>query len=359
MRAKSQLKMPPNQSAAANPAIALRLQSTRLVGRVAELGSLGHYAHMKTNRAIAVTIIAFFLLFGSQPNTSAQVFFYDNFEQFTNGTDLTATSYVPVSGPSSALAETSIQNGTPTTTVTNFFGSKWLLSDNSVPPLNKNQYKGYLSSVQTNRALEVTWRMWISATNSGPGFIFLSVPVNDPTPGVTYNPPLAFADNGTIFALTNGTTPPTPIGSWGALAGTVMTNTLFLDYVNRVFSYSLNGQTLVTLPLGPYFTNIVGAIYFNGFERSTGSLGNRFAIDDVKVALRPVMLGIQWSNSMPRLTVSGDRSNRFVVEYVSALASSNNWQSLTTNTLTSSPVVLTDSSAAGSSNRFYRARLLP
>ena len=33
--------------AAANPAIALRLQSTRLVGRVAELGSLAAHAYAK------------------------------------------------------------------------------------------------------------------------------------------------------------------------------------------------------------------------------------------------------------------------------------------------------------------------
>jgi hypothetical protein len=62
-----------------------------------------------------------------------------------------------------------------------------------------------------------------------------------------------------------------------------MTNTLVLDYPDGTFSYSLNGQALATLPLGPYFTNVVGAIYFNGFERSPGSLGNRFAIANVMV----------------------------------------------------------------------------
>jgi hypothetical protein len=233
------------------------------------------------------------------------------------------------------------------------------LFDNSVPPLNKNQYKGYLSSVQTNRALQVSWKMWIQATNSGPGFVFFSVPVNDPTPGITYNPPLAFADSGTIFALTNGTTPLIPIGNWGSLAGTIMTNILFLDYPNHTFSYSLNGQTLATLPLGPYFTNVVGAIYFNGFERSTGSLGNRFALDDVTVALRPVTLAIQWSNSLPRLIVFGDLSNRFVLEYVTTLPAANTWQGLTTNTLTSSVLFISDTNAAGSVSRFYRARLVP
>jgi hypothetical protein len=83
-------------------------------------------------------------------------------------------------------------------------------------------------------------------------FLF-SVPVQDPNPGVTYNPPLIFMDTGSIVALTNGTSVQTPIGNWGSLAGTIMTNTLILDYASHTFLYSLNGQTLATLPLGALF----------------------------------------------------------------------------------------------------------
>jgi len=216
----------------------------------------------------------------------AQVLFFDNFEQFSNGTDLTSTSYTPASGPPSAFVVTSVQNGSPTITATNFLSSTWAFFDNSVV-INKNQYKGILSSVQTNQVLQVTWKMWIQATNTGPGMFLFSIPTSDPN--ANYNPPVAFMDTGAIdaFTFTDETSVRTNlIGHWGSLAKMVMTNTMILDYPNGTFSYSLNGQTLATLPLGTYFTNVVDAIYLTGFERSAGSLGNRFAISDVEVEIQ-------------------------------------------------------------------------
>ena len=210
----------------------------------------------------------------------AQVLFFDNFQQFANGAGLSSTNYTPVFGPLTASVVTAVQNGSPTLTVSNFLGNTWILFNNSVPT-NKNQYEGILSSVQTNQPLQITWNMWIAATNTGPGMFQLSVPTSDPN--TNFNPLIFFTDSGSIIALTNGTSVQIPIGSWGSLAGTVMTNTLILDYPDGIFSYSLNGQTLATLPLGPYFTNVIGAVYFNGFERSAGSLGNRFALGDVEV----------------------------------------------------------------------------
>ena len=210
----------------------------------------------------------------------AQVLFFDNFQQFSTGTVLTRTNYTPYFGPATCSAVTSNLNGAPTITVSNFLGSAWAYFNNSVPT-NQNQYKGILSTVQTNQSLLVTWNMWIQGTNAGPGMFLLSVPTSDP--GANYNPPLAFTDGGSIVALTNGPSAQVPIGNWGSLARTVMTNSLVLDYPDGTFSYSLNGQTLATLPLGPYFTNVVGAVYFNGFERSPGSLGNRFALANVDV----------------------------------------------------------------------------
>jgi len=252
---------------------------------------------------LAVIVTSFALLFAWRGNGVAQVLFFDNFEQFGNGTDLSSTNYVPVSGPASASVVTSIQNGSPIIKATNFFGSTWAFFDNSVVT-NKNQYQGFLSSVQSNKRLQVTWRMWIAATNSGPGAFLFSVPVLDPNPTVTFNPPLVFMDTGAIVAPTNGTSVANVIGNWGSLAGTIMTNTLILDYPNRTFSYSLNGQALAALPLGFYFTNVVGAIYFNGFERSAGSLGNRFAIDDVKVEVLPALNQPQF----PSIHISYDQA---------------------------------------------------
>jgi hypothetical protein len=75
-------------------------------------------------------------------------------------------------------------------------------------------------------------------------------------------------------------------------------------------------------------------------------------------ALRRSRWGL-FGATMPWLSVSGEISNRFVLEDVPALDASNNWQSLATNTITSNPFTLSDTNAAGFSIRFYRARLGP
>ena len=66
-----------------------------------------------------------------------------------------------------------------------------------------------------------------------------------------------------------------------------------------------------------------------------------------------------WSNGAPCLSITGDVGERYALEYVSTLPPTNNWQRLATNTLTSNPWIVTDTSAAGSAARFYRAVLLP
>ncbi len=76
-----------------------------------------------------------------------------------------------------------------------------------------------------------------------------------------------------------------------------------------------------------------------------------------KLGFSPLVLGITWSNSMPWLSVSGETGSRFTLEYVPALTVSNNWQGFLTNTLSSTPFTIPDTNTAGSSTRFYRARL--
>ena len=236
---------------------------------------------MKIKRYLVRTgLLGLLLSMAFSDRGPAQVLFFDGFQQLASATDLTRTNYTPAFGPTTASVATSVQSGSPTMTVSNFLGNTWALFNNSVPT-NQNQYQGILSAVQTNQALRITWNQWIQATKTGPGVFQLSVPVSDPK--AFYNPSIWFTDTGSIMAQTNGTGTPLLIGSWAALAGTVMTNVLILDYPDGTLSYSLNGQTLATLPLGPYFTNVVGAIYFTGSERTAGSSGNRFAIANVEV----------------------------------------------------------------------------
>ena len=78
-----------------------------------------------------------------------------------------------------------------------------------------------------------------------------------------------------------------------------------------------------------------------------------------KVDLTPFTLGIGWSNSLPRLSISGALNNRFALEYIPALPSNSNWQNLGTNTLISNPFLFLDTNAAGSPSRVYRTKLVP
>src|SRR6516225_9431228 len=119
----------------------------------------------------------------------AQVLFFDNFQPFAKGTVLTRTNYTPAFGPLSCSVVTSNLNGSPTIIVSNFLGNNWAFFNNSVPT-NQNQYKGILSSVQTNQSLLVTWDMWIQATNTGPGMFQFSVPASNPN--TNYNPLIFF-----------------------------------------------------------------------------------------------------------------------------------------------------------------------
>ncbi|HTQ51913.1 MAG TPA: leucine-rich repeat protein [Candidatus Acidoferrales bacterium] len=258
---------------------------------------------MKIRRCLIQLCVAGVLLSALSPRSVlAQVLFFDNFQPFVAGTVLTSTNYTPRFGPAAASVVTSVQSGSPTITVSNFLGNNWAYFNNSAPA-NQNQYKGILSSIQTNQSLLLTWNLWIQGTNTGPGLFQLSVPASGPN--ATNNPLISFTDTGSIIALTNGTNAQVLIGNWGYLARTVMTNSLLLDYPDGTFSYSLNGQTLATLPLGPLFTNAVGAVYFNGFERSAGSLGNRFALANVGVEAYMPSIGFIYMITNNTITITG------------------------------------------------------
>ena len=280
--------------------------------------------------------------------------FLDDFQQFPNGANLTATNYAPASGPAGGFVETSVQNGAPTCIASNFLGSKMAFFDNSAA-LNKSQYKGNPSQIQTNQVLMVTWRLWIQATNSGPGMFLFSIPVSDPN--ADYNPPVLFKDSGSVVAMTNGITVQTPIGQWGSLAGTLMTNKLVLNFPNQAFSFSINGQVLAVLPLGSYFSNRVNAVYFNPFERSSGSLGNRFALDDVKVevlAATPSVTAIVATPTNALIKFTTLPGSRYSVERRDNVLSGP-WTTVTNNiTGTGDTVQAVDNSVAGVSRRFYR-----
>jgi alpha-tubulin suppressor-like RCC1 family protein len=107
-----------------------------------------------------------------------------------------------------------------------------------------------------------------------------------------------------------------------------------------------NTAEQVPAPAGYRFTSIT----------SDGS--GHFAMATLAERFGGVLL-LSWSNGAPCLSIYGDVGERYALEYVSTLLPNNNWQRLATNTLTSNPWIVTDTSAAENAKGFYRAVLLP
>jgi len=135
---------------------------------------------------------------------------------------------------------------------------------------------------------------------------------------------------------------------------------------NGVAQWTQSSTGTNALVFGGPLLDAKGNCYVAGMFQTTATFGTN-ALTGLgcldyflaKVGFTPLTLGIACSNTVPALSVSGEISNRFALEYVSALPASNNWQSLRTNTLTSNPFIIVDTNAVGSSRRFYRARLVP
>jgi hypothetical protein len=93
--------------------------------------------------------------------------------------------------------------------------------------------------------------------------------------------------------FTNNPVPPAhlntvQIGNWGSLAGSIMTNSLTVDYADGTYAFSLNGNVLTNAPIPKFITNIFDRIRIEIFEGLSGagtlnSAGNKFALDDVRL----------------------------------------------------------------------------
>ncbi len=209
----------------------------------------------------------------SQPDLA----YFDGFQSFANGDSLLDAWYIPVVGAYTAFHS---ETGMPSATVTNLSGNHWALLDCSGAPVDL-KVKCAPSAPLTNQIITLRWNLWIQSTNSG----FGAFSVNLPFAPDEYNPPLVFLDQGVIAVFTNAPSPDQAIviGNWSAFADTVMTNELVLNFPNRTMSYSLNGQMLTNMPLSAYWTNLVDAVVFAVNEEFPTSLGNRFALDDIKI----------------------------------------------------------------------------
>jgi hypothetical protein len=214
------------------------------------------------------------LLWAGLPARATEIF-HDDFEQFTGGTVLTGTNYVPASGPSNVVAQFRRDNGTADVVVTNFHGSKLAYVDARMG--DNNKYTGKLSAPVRDQVVTIDWNLWIEGTNSGWGGFAVNVPFAVSNSDVRYNPILLFHDGGDVGVYTNDpSTNYCRIGTWAAYAGQVMTNRLVLNYPARMLTLSVNGTVVTNLPIVSYFTNVFDAARFS-MKRAAGCIASAVA----------------------------------------------------------------------------------
>jgi hypothetical protein len=226
----------------------------------------------------------------------AELIFFDNFNQFPAGTDLTQTNYTPTVGASAEVEtnETPGENST-TAVATNFLGSTWLVFATGTPPY-QGLYQGVPTVTPISQVVTESFTLWIPSTTStnNIGGLGLNLPsTNSSISGSMTNiddEPIVFiSDGGPIATFTNSPSPQSllPIGNWSGLAATAMTNVLVINYSAGTFSFSLNGVVLTNMPIPSYITNFLDAVRLRVSEDiSNGvylSLGNTFALGDITV----------------------------------------------------------------------------
>ena len=262
---------------------------------------------------LAASVVFLFLF--SISVASAQLIYFDEFSEFSNGQVLTETNYIP--GPWSLPGTSAnIYTNTPgfgSVTASNLLGSIRLFFD---APANHSGdsggnagYAAELSSntgtnqtaFVTNGVVDVQWLSWIAniSSSSHTGGLAVSISTTNTDTGCDNcgvkfqsQPLLFYADSGKVYTFTNspnggvGSLPIVQIGTWSSHAGQMMTNHLVLNYPARTFSVSLNGVVLTNnMVITPFFTNIFEELDFGAVEMLPSSAGNKFALDDVQIVV--------------------------------------------------------------------------
>jgi hypothetical protein len=153
-----------------------------------------------------------------------------------------------------------------------------------------------------------------------------------------------------------------PAGSGGAMVGKY-------DPAGTLqWAYSASGPPADPVPsiATKVAVDAGGNAFLAGWYQTTTAFGTNVLSPQgywnfflAKVSFPPLTMALVWSNALPQLSILGTVGNRYALDYVSTLSANNNWQGIITNTLTSNPLILLDTSAVGSSSRFYRVRLVP
>jgi len=233
------------------------------------------------------------LVFGATAH--AQVIYQDTLSQFTPGTILTQTNYTPQIGLTTFFGTNEGFLGT-TVVSSNFMGATRTFYTLGTTPYGNN-YWGTPSITPTNQIVTVEWLLWIGAVQSPSNSIggFCCDVANTNLHVDEHNSLIMLNDAGQVFAINGQASTDTliPIGNWSNFVGTIMTNTLVLNYPARTFSYALNGVVMTNMALTSYVTNYFDQVEFDTFESFPGgggytnSIGNEFALSQVTVVTVP------------------------------------------------------------------------
>ena len=165
----------------------------------------------------------------------------------------------------------------------------------------QNDYRGdQIGGALTNESLVLSFKLWIEATKTashigGIGIDIVTTnidSINGTETNLSNNPLIFINDGGQVYAFTNNASAsdihPIQIGSWASQAGKFMTNVFIINYPAGTYSFSMNGTVLTNLPIPGFVTNIFERVRLNVLESISGSgtlnsLGNRFALDDVRL----------------------------------------------------------------------------
>jgi uncharacterized repeat protein (TIGR01451 family) len=268
---------------------------------------------MKANRVL-MCLVAGLTMFAADGTASAQMMYFDDFNQFANGMVLTETNYSPGfwMPPGTTAAIFTNTPGYGSIIASNLLGSIRLFFNAPPNPVDPKGNAGYganlylwctdLNPVVTNQVVDVQWLSWIAGTGSAShtGGLAIAVATTNMESScdsgffsnMHANVLVFYGDNGSVYAFTNdsnnggGSLPIVQIGSWGTHANTIMTNHLVLNYPARTFSLSLNGILITNnMTISQYFTNEFNGLDFGAVEMLPSSAGNQFALDDVQIVV--------------------------------------------------------------------------
>lgn len=213
----------------------------------------------------------------------------DDFEQFSTGTDLSATNYLPAVG----TTVHALNDGTGTTAIaTNMFGSQGMYIDLAASDGNNPTYYGYtntLSQTLSNTVVSISWDVMLGSTNQYTGHtLYLTAQPGAPAYGFNY---FLNIDAGNIYIYTNfnefkivGTVAP----------GVLITNRIDYNLTSGIYDYYVNGVQLLAnepIPVDYMTTNSLSSFGFDFY--SFDSAQTQFFLDNVVLSIpEPTMAGL-------------------------------------------------------------------